>query len=413
MKDISKYITIKGNYFDTFIYKGYLFLITLDKEFVVLDWNKVVRQIIPTNNHLGYLCAFTNSNYLYEKHFHTMFNDEEIKKVIVGRFDEIENALIEEASVFKAKESFFLDYLPNDLGVYNDYLYYCNSHGLFRTKLRISNAKEKKLKKIFSTVEVLVNNQGIVAIDVQKYGNIYMSSLDDGLYEFNLFEYTMEYETFVHRLTDSHSSFSRANGISTLNGSYYGSSVFLERIWEEQKTSNDEKKVYPSEIKKEYDLAELFRENGFFISSDEKIYLLNENGIKMMVYQNSDEIGKCFIPNDDGDLISIVSNDPVSPDSIISASVEFFGVVIEYKNKIQVLLSSKRIFEKQFDNKNKFVGWRTFPRSIDYTNQLHIIFEDRLEIHSFNDDYFLSQDGKLLGSMANKKYYKRKPKANS
>lgn len=43
------------------------------------------------------------------------------------------------------------------------------------------------------------------------------------------------------------------------------------------------------------------------------------------------------------------------------------------------------------------VKWRVYPRSIQYTNQLHVIYNDRMEILSFNDDYFENQEKKLFG----------------
>ena len=43
------------------------------------------------------------------------------------------------------------------------------------------------------------------------------------------------------------------------------------------------------------------------------------------------------------------------------------------------------------------VRYRVFNRSVNYENQLHVIYEDRLEIYSFNDDYLLDQDSKQFG----------------
>jgi len=43
------------------------------------------------------------------------------------------------------------------------------------------------------------------------------------------------------------------------------------------------------------------------------------------------------------------------------------------------------------------VHWRVFPRSENYSNQLHIIYEDHIQIVSFVHDYFVDQSQKLLG----------------
>ena len=44
------------------------------------------------------------------------------------------------------------------------------------------------------------------------------------------------------------------------------------------------------------------------------------------------------------------------------------------------------------------VRWRIFPRSTNFTNQLHIIYDDRIEILSFVHDYFVNQKSKLAGT---------------
>ena len=41
--------------------------------------------------------------------------------------------------------------------------------------------------------------------------------------------------------------------------------------------------------------------------------------------------------------------------------------------------------------------WRVYPRSMNYENHLHVILDDRIEIYSFNHDYFLSQQEKEIG----------------
>ncbi len=45
------------------------------------------------------------------------------------------------------------------------------------------------------------------------------------------------------------------------------------------------------------------------------------------------------------------------------------------------------------------VNWCVFPKSTYYTNQLHVVYEDHLCIHSFNHDYFVNQDTKSVGIM--------------
>jgi hypothetical protein len=50
-----------------------------------------------------------------------------------------------------------------------------------------------------------------------------------------------------------------------------------------------------------------------------------------------------------------------------------------------------------FFMKGEPTNWRVFPRSRDYRNHLHIIYEDHVEIVIFTHDYFIDQHTKLAG----------------
>ncbi|HAO21275.1 MAG TPA: hypothetical protein DCQ37_12880 [Desulfobacteraceae bacterium] len=79
---------------------------------------------------------------------------------------------------------------------------------------------------------------------------------------------------------------------------------------------------------------------------------------------------------------------------VVSGKVASFGVIIECENAIVVLPSDDGT---PITFKGEPVNWRIFPRSKYYENQLHIIYEDRIEIISFNHDYFVNQKSKRAG----------------
>jgi hypothetical protein len=78
---------------------------------------------------------------------------------------------------------------------------------------------------------------------------------------------------------------------------------------------------------------------------------------------------------------------------VISGRVAHFGVIIEFEDKIVVLPSKG----DPITFEGEPVNWRVFPTSKHYGNQLHIVYEDRIEIISFNHDYFVDQRSKLAG----------------
>lgn len=77
----------------------------------------------------------------------------------------------------------------------------------------------------------------------------------------------------------------------------------------------------------------------------------------------------------------------------ISARVAPFGCVLEVDNGLFVMpTAGEPIFIP-----GEPVNWRVFPRSVDYVNHLHIVYEDRLDVWVFTHDYFADQRRKLAG----------------
>ena len=59
-----------------------------------------------------------------------------------------------------------------------------------------------------------------------------------------------------------------------------------------------------------------------------------------------------------------------------------FGAILELDSALVVVRSDDKV--DTFPGKP--FNWRVFPRSRHFTNQLHIVYDDRLEILSFNHD---------------------------
>ena len=83
----------------------------------------------------------------------------------------------------------------------------------------------------------------------------------------------------------------------------------------------------------------------------------------------------------------------LSDGDVVSANVAPFGTVIECDNSLVIALSNG----ESMTIEGEPVRWRVFPRSTNFTNQLHIIYDDRIEILSFVHDYFVNQKEKLAG----------------
>jgi hypothetical protein len=131
--------------------------------------------------------------------------------------------------------------------------------------------------------------------------------------------------------------------------------------------------------------------NGLYITNNEKIYCLDNNQIRVIQYTQKN-LGTEYSP-----FLEIKNNNTINiNEEIISAEVMEFGIVIETMHNLFVILSTGEMIN--VNGKEDFVSWRVFPKSISYINQLHIIYNNRIEILSFNEDYFVKQDDKLFGN---------------
>jgi len=79
--------------------------------------------------------------------------------------------------------------------------------------------------------------------------------------------------------------------------------------------------------------------------------------------------------------------------SPIATGTAPFGTILEFDDRVVVLRSDGEIEEYIGEP----VHWRVFPRSEHYSNQLHIIYDDKIVIISFVHDYFVDQVSKLYG----------------
>ena len=88
---------------------------------------------------------------------------------------------------------------------------------------------------------------------------------------------------------------------------------------------------------------------------------------------------------------------------VINGGTAYFGNIIECENALVILQSNR----KSLTIPGPITRWRVYPRSMNYENHLHVILDDRIEIHSFNHDYFLIQEEKEIGIQFRPEKHKR------
>lgn len=375
-------LIIRSPVYDSFIYKRKLYLLTQDNFLLAIDWVDFISKLgKEAGNDFGYYCSFCKSDYLYHPQYAPFLQGEAIREAIQSVMSDVrdDEFVFGEGELKKycSTDAPRLAQTPIDLLVYKDTLFYLYDDGLYARDL----VKNRRVVSVphFVRSEALLRRGKFVSL-AKGYGScLLLSALDDGLYAFDLSDEGQGRR--LEKLCEEHSSFVGKDYSSFLSGSYTRRSFFFGRKWDEKK------RVYLPNGKR--DVSTIFhRSDGVYFSQGNVLYCVSSAGIDSVDYtQNSFSFSE---PHQ-------VYNRSLNPDDLVSAQGTVFGFVLEFSDHLLVLLSDDSSFEIPFP-KGALVNWRVFPESIDYENHLHLDFADRLEIYSFNQDPFIEQRSKQIGS---------------
>jgi hypothetical protein len=383
-------ITVPGRYWDSLLYEGRLYLFTTSGSLQTLDWDVIIdKWAVPDNTKLALECAFSRSDYLYNKSFEKMFGDPEVKSVITGKFSRLSahelllsSKMIQKAMLGEQDSPF--PFPHSDSTIYLRRMFCAGTDGLH------SASCTKKTKKPVSTRADKQWDGPAVSI-AANYGSLAVAASDEGLYEVK-----------VRRKwgDEKIKKVSAANCVScnwTFYSIYATSQVghgYLAEFKKERDSDDDN--WGPPRFRILRTLQQLRTEEEIFGSTglswgvQDKLCLAARDKIKVIRYSPW--------ADDRFEHLGFIELDH-SLKSIVSASVASFGTIVEVDDGVWVRTSDGGL--------HRFPGeptkWRIFPRSKHYENQLHLIYQDRLDIISFNHDYFINQDEKLSGT----KYFRR------
>ena len=389
-----KKISIFGDFWDCYLYRNRLFICKMDKTISIFNWKKSLEHNCHVN--FGTKCAFLNSDYLYKIKDKELFNDKDFKKLAIKKINamndiemKIKKMILESTSEF---EQLFIDF-----EIYNNCLYYSDSSGFYLKELNFKN--KNQIKK----AAIPLRNKAVQNININESGRIALSLSSEGLYEFNRREFFYDnakpiFRTdfgSIYKISDDHSTNCDWAFNSLMNFSYVNKSNLFPFIWKKDKSE----KFY-LERTSDISLNDLFKNydnNSIYIAGHEKIYCLSKDGINgVNFYQNNLDVrikDSAFEPLKEihQKIFTLDENE-----FLIQAKVTDFGIVIETNCSLYVVESNNSV-SKYGSKEDKVVKWRVYPRSNCYSNQLHIIFNNRLEIISFNNDCFIEQKDKFIG----------------
>lgn len=407
-----KKISIEGYFYDSYLYKNKLIIIDSDRKVNIYDWEKIVDNYVDDETkRITIYAAFCNSKFLYNPSYDVFYKDTDFKNLLIEKIKSVKDIIIHSDDLILKKARInqipsVLEFLPNDILVYKKKFYWCNSDGLFATNI---NSLSYRGKMSLSSRIIRLVDFEITSLGVSNGGYLTLAALEKGVYLYDIYERNNfgivefdndcidaehdEENSNLMRISNHHASYIKNNYSSLHLGSYYEDDYF-----QEVEFLNDERRY-----NKPKRITDLFgnQEESFFISANDKIYKISSKGIYLIKFKQSK-----INTEEEFTLPIQLDSREINIKEIVSSSVELFGVIIEYKNHIDIILSDESVYKIEFASE-QLINWRTFAKSNNYRNQLHLIFNDRIEIVSFNTDYFINQNEKKYGIRYNKNDYIR------
>ena len=376
-----------GDYIDSQIYRGRLYLWTIDGRLCTYDWNALVDSLCKSKkDSLAFTFTFKDGHYLYKHSLIEIFKDDDFKNLLLQKIAAVSqrNHIVKVCQLAKfliQEQDVPGGEIPIDTEIYDNKLYFINDHGLF------SSSAHRKTGNPVSSKPSKLWDCKLLSIKANRYPQMALSAGEDGLFEINMSEESKksgkQVERNINLINERHSSFANYNSLSIYSSSLVDSSYMAYFVW------GNEGDKYFREYRSDFDQSDIFDgKRGFSWGAGDKLYLASQDGIDVVRFNNNKrslEENKTF---------SYINHYKKGINkSVIGGGAAYFGNIIEFMDGLWVVRT-----DNQITKINKPVTrWRIFPRSINYENQLHVILDDCLNVYSFNHDYFISQVEKTMG----------------
>lgn len=375
-------LTIPGEYWDSYIYKGRLYLFCVDGTILTLNWDRLIGSwSIAEDLRIALVCAFLRSDYLYLKSVQDLLRDPEIRRVMSNKFAKIANMRLEveqpaRSSCLLGEQENPFPFPHSDLEIYGSQLYSGSVDGVF-----VGSCGGRTIRPV-STKPTKKWDGPALGISAG-YGALGIASGSEGLFQLDLDSYGGRADP--QRLSDT-TCFACNWVYYSLFASGVGSGYLAEFTRERGMDSVDEYKV--RRFQGLSSAQQIFGSTGQAWGARDRLCQAQQRSIKVVKYEPWAKEQDLYL-QDLGDI-----HFEAWKGDIVAGRNASFGTIVELDQALVVIPSEG----ESVTLPGEPVNWRVFPRSIHYQNQLHVVHDDKLEILSFNQDYLVDQDRKLSGS---------------
>lgn len=383
-------LVIEGSFWDSQIYAGKLYLFSMDGSIRTVDWDRLIEGWpMEERLRLALTCAFQRSDYLYGDRWDLFFRDPEVVTLIRSKFKQLSEQVLTvdikalEAATLSVQDN-PLPFPHTDSTIYRQKLYVSDQIGVFSATC---DAGRGRLKYPVSTRPRKLWDAEALSL-AASYNALALAAGGEGLYQINLTAtdvWSANERSGPHRLSAMDCNRCSWNFYSIFASSNIGHGYLVD--FDRYEVEGFRGPEHRRKQRAVLDDEAIFGGDGYAWGRQEKLYQVRDSTIKIMRYapwegsewDRLEPIGEAKIEHPEGD--------------VIAGGVSLFGSVIEWDEGLLVIASTGDLLWVQGEP----VNWRVFARSKHYENQLHVVYSDRLEIFSFNHDYFVDQNEKRFG----------------
>ena len=391
-------VIIPGDYWDVQIYRGRLHLWTMSGDLTTVQWDDLVdRLALSAESSFAVRIGLSHGAALYSEHTKPMRDDPEFRHWILQRFDcqAKQTLVVDQADMvcpMLRKQDNPLPELPVDTEIYDRMLYAATNGGVWKASVGSRTVRPVSTRPI--------KLSDVPAVSVRAYSRqlalaatsegLFKLSTDNGFYSSNDLK-----QLSTRHCEGADWAFQSIFASSTLGGGF-----LYSRYWR----PSDPSPRFIEDDDYEEERADRVLHGGVFNDCEidgalenadvswaraEKIYTaqghrltsskLTQNKLQSGIKAASTRLGEVTLES--------ANERPTSGGS------STFGTIVEFDDKLIVVASD----ETQATINGPVTRWRTYPRSINYENHLHVIFDDHLRVFAFYKDYFVDQQEKRFG----------------
>jgi hypothetical protein len=401
-------LTIFGDFWDSQIYKGRLYLWGMDNVLYIYDWETLVESIAREELRMPLVCAFARGDLLYiPRDLSVIFEDREIRQVLdekfhlVSQLDWSFSQLDIETFLMGQQDSPF-DALHDDSSMYMNRLYCLTDTGLYSAQAHKPKNRKYKVDRASNKLW-----DGLGTAVKTKSETLAVAAADDGLFELSIRNHREPTQVSNYHTVFINWAFTSIYGSSDIESGHLAAYT-----WTEEEIEGDrdfDASFETTDTRRVREFVRLVSEDEIFGESSQttngnralswggqdKLYRATALGIEAVHFTQqyvADQMSN-YRPFEPIGKIDLAIAGLENPGAAISGSVTLYGIIVEYEDALIVAASNG----EQHVIPGPITRWRVFPQSVRYENHLHVIFDDRIEIWSFNNDYFVDQREKRAG----------------